>query len=228
RYGAHSVHAAGQRTSVKAYHKGPEFSRHDSRRLRHYLQEEPMGQDDSLPDLQAVANRLLRIEVEIRHRKLCDDGANPLEKTLQLGEDGILRVGNVTVEYLTAIHDQESRRLLREGAKDMQTVRTFREVETRLGMLHSATLARSLFSTWVKFATLGEEHAKKGMCRRTFYLHRKQLVAAGCSWHESDIHLDPVASKIPAGFSPVRWDPRRLTSEHPRVAEQLELLRKAA
>jgi II/X family phage/plasmid replication protein len=210
RWGAESVGSAGTTTGVVAYHKGPEFAAHDARRYRR------AGHDVLALELQQRANRLLRVEVRAKARKLDEDhGQAPA-------------VAELTEEYLRRIHDWETARLLREGKADMETVRRAEEVRERLAAEYGERLAATLYATWVWFSTLGEQQARKRMKRATFYLHRKQLQAAGVSWHGTDVAIVQRFTLIPAGFSPVRTDPRRLTGEDPRVVQLLAPYREQA
>jgi II/X family phage/plasmid replication protein len=210
RYGQHSLHAGGYTTAVKFYHKGVEFADHDAKRLRHILDSE------QLERLQMEANRLLRVEVAVKLRKLRAEfgGKTPV-------------VADVTREYLEDIHDREASTLLREGQSEMETVRTFREVDARLRSHYGNALGSTLFSTWTRFATLGEKHAREQMKRATYFLHKKQLLEAGCAWHVTDVMLIE-HSAIPKGFSPIRSNPLRLVSESPHVTVQLAPYRLAA
>lgn len=205
RYGSESLMAPGRTTAVKVYHKGPEFSAHDRRRLR-----ESMDVFE-LIGLQERANCILRFETSIKARKLSDDnkGKKPL-------------VVQVTRDYLETVHDREAARLLKEAKTDMETVRTHRDVASRLRGVYEARLADTLFGTWMQLAALGEEEARKHLPRSTWYWRKAKLVGAGCTWLAADVHVSPSHSSIPAGFSPVRRDPRRLLEEAPQVSDRLQ------
>lgn len=205
-----SILFPGATTGVKAYHKGPEFKVHDFKRLQQAVS---LNHAYSLQDR---ADKLLRWEVEIKARKLrADYGHQPL-------------VSELSREYVELLHDREVFKLLKEGAEEMETVRKHREVRDRLHDVYGSTLANMLFGTWLQFAALGEKVALEKMSRPTFYRHRKQLIEAGVTWNSADVHVDERPSLIPAGFSPVRSDPRRLTEEAPEVVKQLEPFRSAA
>lgn len=206
RYAEHSLHVPGYTTTVKFYHKGVEFAGNDANKLRGYMSPE------RLEELQGLANRLLRVEVAVKLRKLRAD----------FQRDKV-RVDDVTAEYLESVHDLETRRLLKEGQSEMETVRRLRDVDARLRAVYGNDLGSGLFSTWTRFATLGEQEARKNMPRRTYYRHKKQLTEAGCSWHVSDVVLIRASSAVPAGFSPVRSDPRRMTVEAPEVITALRM-----
>ena len=204
RYGLSGLYAAGRTTAVKFYHKGPEFHKHDRSRLKNALAAE------EFLDLQLLANTLIRAEVELHTRKLqYDFGHRPL-------------VAEITDEYLKRVHDQEVTRLLKDGAKEMETVRQALEVEKRLYSVYDARLAGVLLGTWYRLAAFGEDYIKKNKSipRPTFYRHRKLLVDAGITWLGSDVVLKK-SSLIPAGFVPVRSDSRRLQGQHPTVTQKL-------
>lgn len=217
------VYYPGQTTTLKLYHKGPEFRKHDRKRLSVWLQPsltEP--EKNPLEELQEQAHRLLRFETELHARKLDDDYRESTGSTT-----GKPPVWWITQDYLERVHDREAGRLLREGASDMQTVRNNRSVSKRLKDVYGQTLGDQLFGTWLQFAALGEEVAKQEMPRSTYYWRRKKLVEAGVSWHGSDVRVI-AQTAIPEGFSPVRGDPRRLALEDPLIRQQLAPFRLAA
>jgi len=214
-YGLESLQFSGQTTSFNLYHKGPEFSVHDGKKLRGRFSPE------ELYDLQVSANGIMRVEVSVKSKKLRADAASGL-----LGVKGEkVRVVQVTDAYLQRVHDQEVARVIREGHSDMTTVRLEREVSARLFEMYKPQLAGSLYGLWVRLSSHGEVEVRKGMKRATFYLQRKQLLDAGCSWAGTDIVIRH--SSIPVGFSMRREDPRRDTVEHPTVAAIMSHWRQA-
>lgn len=205
RHGSESLYAPGRTTTIKAYHKGVEFSVHDWKRLKHFLDY------PDLVTLQEQANCILRLETSIKAKKLADDFKGTKPSVLE-----------VTREYLERVHDREVARLLKEGKSQMETVRTHKEVSRRLHETYSENpqLANLLFGTWLQLATLGETEVKVNMSPRTYYRQRKQLSDAGVSWQTTDVYVSK-HSAIPVGFSPVRHDPRRLTDEAINVQSML-------
>jgi II/X family phage/plasmid replication protein len=210
RYGDQSLSCPGTTSTLKVYHKGPEFSKHDYRRLRPLMSNEQQ-QEGYLVNLQKRANELLRVETTVKARKLDDDHKHPPT------------VREMTEAYLVAVHEREVARLLREGGATMKTVRKHHEVRNRLYEVYpdNERLAGLLFGTWLQLAALGEKLTRKNMKRSTFYDHRKFLQDAGIAWHGGDVRIVETASVLPADFSPVRSDPRRVTGEDPRVVELL-------
>jgi II/X family phage/plasmid replication protein len=201
RYSSECVLFPGTTTAFKAYHKGPEFTKHSWRKLATSAE----FALSSVEKLQHQANCLLRFECSIKAKKLMADysGKRPC-------------IHQVSREYLEQVHDRESARVLREGKGDMETVRKTADVEARLYQVYDDRLAAVLYGTWLKMAARGEESLKRAVSARTFYRQRKQLQDAGIAWTGSDVHVAPT-SAIPADFSPVRNSRYRLTQEDPRV-----------
>jgi len=201
RYGDQSVMVPGRTTSVKVYHKGPEFAVHDRPRLGKVLSSEAVAR------LQWRANELLRVEVEIKARKLDTDMDPPA-------------VGRLSEEHITGLYDREVAKLLRESQRMREIVRTAEDVRRRLNECYTPAQASALFGSWMSFATLGEDWTRDQLPRSTFYDHRKKLIDAGCSWHGADVALVE-SGPLPAGFSLLRSSPWRVTGEDPKVSELL-------
>ena len=215
-YGLEALQFSGTTTSFSLYHKGPEFAVHDGKKLRKRLD------PDEVKELQELANGIMRVEISVKSKKLKAD----IESGLLGVKGGKPRVVQVTDAYLQRVHDQEVARVIREGHKDMTTVRLEREVSARLFEKYQPQLAGSLYGLWVRLSAHGEKEVKKTMKPRTFYLQRKQLVEAGCSWAGTDIVIKH--SSIPVGFSLRREDPRRDAVEDPRITDLLTQWREAA
>jgi hypothetical protein len=216
RYGRESIFAPGRTTSVKAYHKGLEFAKHDSRRLKSLL-----GTDD-LAQLQDRANRVLRWEVSVKARKLDTD------------HSGKPSVSEVSADYLRELHYREVRRLVREGDDEVETVRKQKDVRDRLLTVYGHRKGGLLLGTWHQLATLGEHETRRAMAvpgsddpYRTFRRHKAYLRHAGVSWVGADVLVVPKASSLPADFSPTKKDPRRRCKEHPDVTARLAPFRAA-
>ncbi len=206
RHAFQSIHVPGRLTTVKLYHKGVEFSVHDRKRLR-----KQMLRAD-LDWLQNYANSVLRSEVSLRRRLVEDFGHWPL-------------VSEIPEGYAKRVHDSELARLVREGKAEMETVRTFLGVKERLHEIYTPRNADLLLGTWMQLSAMGEAETRKGKKRATFFLHRKQLLEAGCSWHSSDIHQG--AQLFPIDFVPVSSSPYAITGEHENVKKLLDPFRAA-
>jgi II/X family phage/plasmid replication protein len=211
RYGSEALHFGGTTTAFKMYHKGPEFSKHDARRLASRLTA------SELHDLQALANGILRVEVSVKSKKLRADNQGEKPSVVQ-----------VTDAYLQAVHDRETARVLREGKSDMETVRTSVEVKRRLQTEYAkpSRMAHCLYGFWSMMSTLGEAEVRSTMPDSTFRKYRDCLVAAGCSWAGTDIVIRQTL--IPLGFSLARSSPFRDAQEDPAITAQLASYRQAA
>jgi II/X family phage/plasmid replication protein len=233
KHGSHSLHIPGTTTTVKLYHKGPEFHAHDSKRLKHYFRyvrlqdtttRDPEGNliygetdqqtaqwvNRKLAALQRLANSRLRVEVGINAEKLdYDFGHRPY-------------VHEVTDEYLKGVHDTEITRLFKEGKSDMETVRRNRDVSRRLADVYGEKLGNRLYGFWLQMTTNEEEEVKRRMTRPTFYRLRKSLVDAGCSWHRTDVIVVQNDSALPADFIPLRTDPRVCDKPARNAADYLD------
>lgn len=214
KYGDHAVYFPGVTTTVKLYHKGLEFAKHDSKLLKwffsmHRTQKHPeneMVEENArwvkrkLEALQRLANNRLRVEVEVHADKLdFDFGHKP-------------KVKEITDEYLKRIHDHEVKRLLKEGKEAMRTVRQSLAVQERLNFEYGETMGNRLHGFWCQMATHGENECKRKYNRATFYRNRKLLVDAGVSWLNTDVQLIRNQGALPADFAPLRTDPRLCTN----------------
>lgn len=234
KYGNESIFVPGTTTTIKIYHKGPEFQKNDRKRLgwvlRNFFQE--IRPRNAGPDwaqtqayrkvaaIQRLANNRLRAEVEVHAEKLdYDFGHKP-------------KVREISTAYLQAVFDKEMARLLREGSEGVNVVRSSLAVRDRLEARFTPELAGLLHGFWLGLATHGEDDMKKRSTRATFYRRRKQLVDAGVSWLATDMQLiERQGQMLPADFSPVRANARRCTSlvrERPALDYQRGLLQLAA
>jgi II/X family phage/plasmid replication protein len=209
KHGSHSLHIPGTTTTVKLYHKGPEFDAHDSKRLKsffaayraHTQRNEPQALinrwvNRKISALQRLANNRLRAEVGINSEKLdYDFGHRP-------------QVHEVTDDYLKSVHDKEIMRLLKEGKTDMETVRKNKDVSRRLHQVYDSTIGNRLYGFWLQMATHSEEEVKRTMKRSLFYKYRKGLMDAGVSWLGTDVVIVANDSALPKDFRPLRTDPR--------------------
>jgi II/X family phage/plasmid replication protein len=212
KYGTNAVYFPGKTTTVKLYHKGPEFKEHDQARMKRALNQWRFNAfpyswqyddnyrwvDRKLKSLQRLANNRLRVEVEIHADKLNFDYGNrfPL-------------VSEVTDDYLKKVHDTEIFKLLKEGKSEMETVRNNEAVLNRLNAIYGHKSANSLYAFWVLMSAQGEDMAINQYSKSQFYSNRKKLVDAGVSWFGSNVYILPEQTALPKDFQPVRQDPRR-------------------
>lgn len=222
KYGINSVHFPGSFTTLRIYHKGPEFKEHEIPRVRKalsfYYQKQRgerlqvndwfRGQEGGdvgnyrpqvekrIKALQRLADNRLRAEVQINAEKLMYDfGHFPL-------------VSEITDQYLKDVHDKEVFKLLREGKTEMETVRTHDQVKGRLNSLYGKRSANGLFAFWLQMATRSEDVMREEMSRAQFYKNRKKLVDAGVSWLASNVIIIANEAALPRDFAPLRTNAR--------------------
>lgn len=162
----------GSTTTLKFYHKGSEFYKHDYKRLKYYMN------DFELIQLKYKADKILRIEVEIKNRKLKHD----FEK------DKIF-VDDIKIDYLRDIMKTEINKILKLTDDDIKVVRKVVEVRNRLEVKYNSSLANNLMGLWYQLTLFSEDEVKKTMSKSTFYRQRKQLIEAGVTWIGSDVVL---------------------------------------
>ena len=211
RYGTESLFAPGGTTSLRIYNKGIEFYKHDRKRLSRFMKEE------KLFDLQCIANELLRIEVEIKKKKLMYDFKGYLPF-----------IDDITYEYCYDVYKREVGRILYESKYECETVRTVDQVEERLYKLYEKGLANVLLGTWYRLIIKGEEEVRKDMPKSTFYRHRKKLIEAGVSWVGSDVAIVDSKCRFLDDFKPFRDHFSCVIGESETVKEKLSKYRKVA
>lgn len=225
KYGDHGIYVPGRTTTLKIYHKGIEFAANDSKRIkRALLSGIPLSPRNAhleanmrarvsrrVQALQRLANKRLRVEVEVHADKLdFDFGKRP-------------RVKEVTDDYLARLFDHEVGRLLREGRDSLQRARTNRDVASRLIQVYGRTAGNRLHGFWCRLATCGENVCKREYPAATFYRNRKRLQDAGVSWHNTDVQIVPSRAALPNDFSPTRFDSRRCVGHVRRENSTLSL-----
>lgn len=226
KYGINAVYFPGSYTTLKLYHKGPEFKEHDKLRIKNSLMlyiKEQMEKDNflnadhecevyrrwlawrdkKLAALQRLADNRLRVEVEIHADKLQHD----FEYLKRLP-----KISEITDQYINKIHDAEVFKLLREGKTDMETVRTYDKVKARLNALYTSRSANTLFAFYTQMSLRGEDAVRVEYSKAQFYSNRKKLVDAAVSWHSTDMYLVPQETALPDGFAPVRGNLRLCTA----------------
>ena len=200
RFGERGIKFSGDSTAVTLYHKGPEFSKKDMRRL---VQVAP----EDVAALRARAWETLRVEVQVKNSKLRYDFRN--EPYL----------GKVTAEYLQNLYDHEVAKLSFDGIGTQPTVRTEQAVDARLREVYGKNKGRRLVTVWRSLATLGEKVVRREMLAQTFSRNREALLYAGCSWLVTDACGQPVT--IPPDFRLVGESPYRSTEIDKRIQPQL-------
>lgn len=178
------LYFAGRSTTWKAYGKGDEFRRHDFKRIR--------DKDESLAfGLLALADRILRIEVEIKLPKLKYDFKNK-----------VIYVKDITNEYINSIYDKETKKVIREG-EEVKKINDIYEVKELLYLKYSKNQARSLYMTFLNLCQFGEEITREEMSNSTWYRHRNIFINEGITWEGTEISVN-VNTDVPLDFTPIK------------------------
>lgn len=182
-----SVMFPGSTTTCKFYWKGPEFKKHDFKRVQKYINREVdlvwrkvdnfdlieqklIRLKRQFDELLEKAMRIIRFECSIKSRKLKD-----------LFQVTTVYVNMLDDHKLEACMNDELRKIVKED-ESMDIVRRSDLVLERLINLHGTVLGNSLYSTWTKLVDFGEAQTKETLSKRTFYRHKKILQESGVSW----------------------------------------------
>lgn len=206
KYGLTGLYAPGVTTAVKFYHKGIEFKKHDKNRLKHQMD------FCDIIDLENKAMNLLRVEVEIKQRKLKNDF-----------EKEVVYVKDITTEYLNKIYNIEVNKIIKEGNENMKILRDVRDVKNRLIIQYGNSLGNTILNTWFQLTTLGEELVKKTMSKSTYYRHIQYLKYCNISWLNTDVTI--IDNKIvPNDFLPLTDDIRCINEVHNSILNKLKVV----
>ncbi|NLK73206.1 MAG: hypothetical protein GX285_09335 [Clostridiales bacterium] len=199
------VYFSGSTTTVKLYWKGPEFEKHDYKRIMKYMNKQidlNTGKDKADLLLHRLvimkmkfdkvlerSYRIIRFECEIKARKLKDIFCKE-----------VVLIKDIDDKLLHEISDNELFKLMKEDGDNMDIVRRSDLVLERLHNVYGFRQGNSLYSTWAQIVQFGEERTKNTMSKPTYYRHRKMLIEAGCSWFCSTLKLQQF-SIVPEDFS---------------------------
>lgn len=182
-----SVMFAGSTTTCKFYWKGPEFKKHDYKRIQKYINREVdlvwrkvdnfdliegklIRLKRQFDELLEKAMRIIRFECSIKSRKLKD-----------LFQSTAVYVNMLDDRKLEGCMSEELRKIIKED-ENMDIVKRSDLVLERLLTLHGTMLGNILFSTWVKLVDFGEAQTRETMAASTFRRHKKILIESGVSW----------------------------------------------
>lgn len=159
----------GSYTTLKMYHKGKEFKKHDRKRLLSIKGIEETNK------LQSIADNLLRIELEIKSKKLRDMNKGKLPYLFQ-----------VDILELEEQFNVELKRVFKLGENNMKLYNNSKDVEKRLKQLYGSSF-NIYYGTWSRLAVFGYDDVKNSMNKATFYRHITKLREAGITWNHTDI-----------------------------------------
>lgn len=170
-WGDMGLSVQGTTTDLRAYAKGPQFHKEGG-----YQALLSCRDVNTAHEVSAMAQRVLRCEVEIKAPKL--------EKLEHKG-----RADMITREWLhEEIYDAEWRKFLRPIDSDARMVHTAVEVEARLRATYDDSgLVFRLYMVWCALAVRGEAWYRTQVAGSTWREQRRQLEKAGISWESTNV-----------------------------------------
>ncbi|HBY20850.1 MAG: hypothetical protein A2Y24_06445 [Clostridiales bacterium GWE2_32_10] len=206
RYGVHGLNVPGSTTTIKFYDKGKEFIKYDKTKLKNHLSTE------DLLAIQEKANTLLRIEIEIKRKKLQYD----------LGKKSIY-VGDITLEYLQNVWKTEVERLLKESENTLQKANTLNSAKDKIFKSFSKAKANKLFGFWLQLHNFGDDYVRDNMNKSSFYRDRLELKNIGVSWTNTDSIMSDKENSFLEDFE-VFSDKYELHYTEDKIKQQLEVI----
>jgi II/X family phage/plasmid replication protein len=183
-YDLESVYFPGSSTTLKFYNKGIEFSTHDKPRLVR-LKDGNIYTEENIDLLEKLSLQLIRVEVEVRRRKMKNDGVK-------------LNCGSLDDGYFNACYEKEVLKVIKEGNSDLELVRDIEGVKDRLNRFYSKRKADSLFGTWSRIQLEGIDVVKNTYGRTQWYCIRRDFAYCGISLKGSLEIVDVINRSLPA------------------------------
>lgn len=162
-----TLYFSGTTSTLKFYHKGPEFKSHDHKRLRYLLDPEVLKR------LQSQADRVLRIEVEVKKKKLKEMFEGKMPTPFEL---------NMDMDRIQKFWDDEVKKVIRMKDKDIKKFDNVMDIQDYLKDQLGNRLGASVYLTFLNLQLSGAKNTKKQMSKPTYYRHRKLLEDHGIDW----------------------------------------------
>lgn len=170
KYGNTGLYFPGTYTTLKLYNKHEEFKKHDSKKLKKILS------PTKLKELKDTSKGILRIELEVKSRKLRD-----IYNELPLVKD-------IKIEDIKNQFNVEILRILKVSEEKMKIYNNSSDVERVLYEKYG-TQGNIYLGTWYRLSINGYDKVKDSMSKPTFYRHISKLKDAGVSWNHTDVTL---------------------------------------
>jgi II/X family phage/plasmid replication protein len=183
-----STYCKGTTTTVKIYHKGSEYYKHDRARLN-----KVMNYSEGRA-LQQLADQLIRVEVEFKNKKLksiLNNESDPLNDVL---------ISQVNIKAIETSYYKEVGKMIKLVDDDVKTIRTMEKVEDTLIDEYGRKEGVAIFATWIKLSTQAYKKVLDDTPKSTFYRHRKKLLDMNIDWQQTDVILleeDEIVDFIP-------------------------------
>lgn len=171
KYGNTGLYFAGTYSTLKLYNKHEEFKKNDSKKLKKILS------PTQLDELKDKSKGILRIEIEVKSRKL-----------KQLYNNNLPTVNDIQINDIINQFNLELKRIFKIGEKKMKIYNNSSDVEKVLYSYYG-TQGNIYLGTWYRLSVNGYKSVKNSMSESTFYRHIAKLKDAGVSWNHTDISI---------------------------------------
>lgn len=185
KYDDTGIYFPGFYTTLKFYDKGVEFKKHDKKRLQKHLK------PNEVLEIEEKANNVLRIEVEIKSKKL---------KSIY---EKFPTVNEININDLIEQWEVEVMRVLKVSDKNRKLYNQMNDVQRVLFSTYSD--AHVLLGTWYRLCTQDYNEVKNSMSKSTFYRHVKKLKDVGVIWNHTDVQVEKT-NIIHYDFNPLNTD----------------------
>lgn len=201
KFGDTGCYFPGSTTTLKFYAKGSEFKKHDKPRLSlHY-------KVNDLCNLQLLADCILRVELEVKKRKMISDFGD------------VIKVVDFKSSYFSELFTKEVKKVVKIVDDDIKVVSTAQEVKNRIFENYDEKLANILLGFWYQLSVFGESEVRKSSSKSSFYRKRNQLFDIGVSWIGNDLIIDENKAKF--DFMPISTDLTNFVCLHDLMADVL-------
>lgn len=173
-YGNETLYFKGTTSTLKFYHKGPEFKKHDKKRLQNLFA------PGAIKQLQKEADLILRVECEVKRKKL---------KEWFNGSDPTLNELIDKFDIIKDFWDYEVKKVIKMRDEDQRKFDNVEDIENHLKAILGNDNGSAVYLTYLKLQLHEEKMVKESMAERTYYRHKKYLKECGVDWSKATIQV---------------------------------------
>ncbi|KNY25684.1 phage/plasmid replication protein, II/X family [Pseudobacteroides cellulosolvens] len=200
-----SLMFSGSTCTDKFYWKGPEFKKHDWKRIDKYIKRELDKSCSVVHGDYNIGHKLALLKIkfdkilERAMRTIRFECSIKIRKLKELYDSEKVFVYMIDDKTLESFRDSELKKIIKEDDQ-MDIVRRSDLVLEKLNELFDTRLSNSLYSMWTQMVQFGEEQTKQNYKKATFYKYKKILIESGISWTTSVVNLKQF-SIVPDDFT---------------------------
>lgn len=214
--GSTGLYWSGTTDTFKMYAKGVEYKKHDYKRIKKYgyylldkIQTDEKNTDLRIQKKDIIKNLLqtnenmlkysqgvLRMEIELHKKKLVDLFAeninyynvNQFDVGFNYVRTGIL-IEKLSNDILEGYAMERIKKILNDVTYT-KIINDTKGVNNKLTSDYGFRLGNTLYATWSKLATQGEEYTIQSMSKASYYRHIKLLRESNIGWQQTDIKVN--------------------------------------